>query len=70
MVEPLPSSVPFNVKLSLCFGLQVKKGSSMKSLIKVTCTAFIFISLMAACSEESSKTKQKTTQHKVEASTE
>ncbi|WP_394549267.1 hypothetical protein [Priestia aryabhattai] len=41
----------------------------MKSLMKVTCTAFIFTSLMAACSEKTSTPKQETTQHKVEAST-
>jgi len=40
----------------------------MKSLIKITCTAFILTGLLAACSEKTSTPKQETTQLKVEAS--
>ncbi|MEH7604454.1 MULTISPECIES: hypothetical protein [Priestia] len=41
----------------------------MKSLVKVTCTAFILTSLMAACNEQTTSTKQEETNHKVEAAT-
>ncbi|PEE37431.1 hypothetical protein [Bacillus pseudomycoides] len=36
----------------------------MKSLIKVTCTAFLLTSLMAACSEQTTTKKEVTTQSK------
>lgn len=43
------------------FYFLIQKGITMKSIIKVTCTALIFTGIMAGCNGNSTPKKEKST---------